>query len=137
MNPDDVHRLFLESRDVPCPRCHVRLDPSHPERCPRCREELVLGLAGERSPRVPPLFMLAVFGWMLIAGAMNFTRDGVPVVRELARGQTVNWYVTFPDGEQWVGGEFLRDYTVIGRPLKTPPTRSPRSCVATGARSRG
>lgn len=73
----EARRLFLESRDVPCPNCRYNLRGVTSEACPECGEPIELQLGGSRRHWVPPVFMALAFAWLMIAGGMNATRNGV------------------------------------------------------------
>lgn len=72
----ESRRLFLESRDIPCPACRYNLRGVAAESCPECGSPIVLQLAGAKRAWVPPLFMALAFGWLLLAGTMNGIRTG-------------------------------------------------------------
>lgn len=73
----EARRLFLESRDVPCPNCRYNLRGVASESCPECGEAIELQLGGSRRHWVPPVFMALAFAWLMIAGGMNGARNGV------------------------------------------------------------
>lgn len=66
---------FLAAQDAPCPRCSYNLRGVESAKCPECGGELRLTL--ERRKRLDGWgpFLLLVFGWLLLSGAMNTARN--------------------------------------------------------------
>jgi hypothetical protein len=73
--PDPSLVSFLATHDASCPRCGYNLRGVESAVCPECGAGLSLTLAQPRRLAGWGPFLLAVFGWLLLAGTMSTTRN--------------------------------------------------------------
>lgn len=80
-------RLYLASRDVPCPRCGYNLRGSTSSSCPECGKPLVIAVQRDRNA-APVFFARLVFVWLIAMSLLN----GIPLARWMIQSATYESY---------------------------------------------